>query len=111
MDIKEYWFGGGFDTDGLTERLRNAVVDIGVLLYDLEVAQSEVERFREVLEVYAHESSWSSCAFTEMETGEYPDVNGNTNTRTVEMDLGIDTVWCNNDDGALYAQQALGLKK
>ena len=67
----------------------------------------EVDRLQGTLEIYADPSNWSSCAHTEVETGEYPNVDGFSDTRDIQVELGIDIVWCNNDEGKLYAQKVL----
>ena len=68
---------------------------------------NEVDQLRGTLEIYADPSNWSSCAHTEVETGEYPNVDGFSDTRDIQIELGIDIVWCNNDEGKMYAQKAL----
>ena len=66
-----------------------------------------IEQLQGTLEIYADPANWSSCLETEVETGEYPNANGFSDTRTIQIDAGIDIVWCNNDEGKMYAQKAL----
>jgi len=77
------------------------------LVAAVKQAQAELDEARETLSIYADPANWSSCLDTEAETGEYPNVNGFSDTRTIQIDAGIDIVWCNNDEGKMYAEKAL----
>lgn len=107
--IRAFWTGK-FSKDELLEGdaiVNYARKDVDELINIIENTQLENEKLKGVLEVYAHESNWSSCLDTEVETGEFPDVNGYSDTRSIQIDAGIDIVWCNNDEGKYYAQKVL----
>ena len=71
-------------------------------------SQKENQRLREALEVYANHDNWDTEAVAhDMETGDFPDVNGNTPTVDIRIELGIPIVWNWSDEGYSLAEKEL----
>ena len=75
---------------------------------ELAECQQQRDRLAEALEVYANPDNWSSEATAyDMETGVFPNADGVSPTVDVSLELGIDIVWCWDDEGCQVAQKAL----
>jgi len=84
--------------------------DAAIEMYEKELAEKDAEnqRLREALEVYANHDNWDTEAVAhDMETGDFPDVNGNTPTVDIRIELGIPIVWNWSDEGYSLAEKEL----
>jgi hypothetical protein len=96
---------GDFTVSDIVASLRETESNLRSMLYEKE---AENQRLKEVLGVYANHDNWDTEAVAlDMETGEFPDVNGNTPTVDIPIELGIPIIWNWSDEGYSLAEKTL----
>ena len=62
---------------------------------------------RDILEIYAAEAEWSNTATIFLESGEYPDADGNSPEIELDYEMPYNNIFDREEDGYKLAKQAL----